>query len=596
MRQSYGKTVLVGWLVITLGAPQAFARGFGGGGGFRGGFGGGFGGGFRGGFNPGGLYSGFGGGGGIHPGGFSGGFGSAGIHPGGFGGAGFRAGGLGSGTYRGSSFGGGEFRGGNLNGVSRGSNLGGSLTGGRVTGGRSLESRPQTFNRPSYSSRFGNEARSGMGVRSNLNSGLGNRTNLGSGVGNRSNLGSGAQNRAGGNRVSLADRAGATNHSFIGNNVHIGNHAVDLAGAGYHPSYYNHGWYHGYWNGHYGGGYGWGYWAHPYYWGMGAWGLGALMYGSGYLGYYNPYYVVDDATGVYDYAQPIPVDYSAPTAAATATAAPTAQSDDAAPTSNAAEQQLDPAIAAFKKGDYDQALDLVNQAIQKTPTDSVCHEFRGLVLFARRDYQQAAATVHSVLAIGPGWDWTTLSSLYPSNDVYSQQLKSLEGFVLDHPRDGAAHFLLAYHYLTCGHVDSAVTQLQAVIRLVPQDKVAADLLKMISPPQDDDKPSPETTQPKPAPKQIDQSTLVGGWQAARDDGSKFELELTQGGTFTWKFAQADKHENFEGTYSVDGNLLVLQRKQGGALIGQISPQDDGNFNFKMLGAPPEDLGLNFGRQ
>ncbi len=266
------------------------------------------------------------------------------------------------------------------------------------------------------------------------------------------------------------------------------------------PDYYNHGWYHGYWNGHYG--YAGGYWVHPYYWGLGAWGLGALLYGCGYLSYYNPYYAVPDTTDVYDYGQPIPVDYSAQTAtAATGTeVAQNPQSDDAAPSPNPPEEQLDPAIAAFKKGDYDQALGLVDQAIQKSPADSVSHEFRALVLFARKDYKLAAATVHSVLAIGPGWDWTTLSSLYPSNDVYALELKDLESYVLDHPQDGAAHFLLAYHYLTCGHVDSAVTQLKAVARLVPNDKVAADLLKMLSSPQDGDAAPAEQPQPKPVGK------------------------------------------------------------------------------------------------
>ncbi len=592
MKRAYGKIVLVGWLMLTLGAPQAFARGFGGGfGGFRGGFGGGFGGGFAGGFRPGGLYAGFGGGGGIHAGGYYGGFGGAGIHTGGFGGGGFHTGGgFDAEGLGGSNLGGGQFRGGNLTGVSRGSNLENS----RIGANRPLENRDQTFNRPSYSSRFGNESRSGLGTRSNLGSSLGNRTNLGSGVGNRDNLASGAQNRIGGNRVSLADRGGASNHSFIGDNVNIGNRAASLAGAGYRPSFYNHGWYHGYWNGHYG--YAGGYWVRPYYWGLGAWGLGALLYGCGYLGYYNPYYALGDTNDVYNYGQPIPVDYSAQTAAATATeVSQNPQSDEAAPTPNPPEEQLDPAIAAFKKGDYDQALDLVNHGIQKSPADSVSHEFRALVLFATKDYKQAAATVHSVLAIGPGWDWTTLSSLYPSNDVYAQQLRDLESYVLDHLREGAAHFLLAYHYLTCGHVDSAVTQLKAVARLVPKDKVAADLLKMLSSPQDGDAPSAEQAQPQPAAKSIDQATLVGDWQAARDDGSKFELVLTKAGTFSWKFSQAEKHEDFGGTYSLESNLLVLQRKQGGALIGNVTPQQEGQFNFKMLGAPEGDPGLDFGK-
>ena len=91
------------------------------------------------------------------------------------------------------------------------------------------------------------------------------------------------------------------------------------------------------------------------------------------------------------------------------------------------------AVAAFKQNDYDAALDIIDKGIAQYPTDSVLHEFRGLVLFARGDYQQAAATIHSVLAIGPGWDWTTLISLYTSVAIYTDQLRALETFVREHP-------------------------------------------------------------------------------------------------------------------------------------------------------------------
>jgi Flp pilus assembly protein TadD len=67
---------------------------------------------------------------------------------------------------------------------------------------------------------------------------------------------------------------------------------------------------------------------------------------------------------------------------------------------------LNPAMVAFKEGDYATALNLVNQEIRKSPEDGVLHEFRALVLFANKDFQQAAATIHSVLAVGPGWDWS----------------------------------------------------------------------------------------------------------------------------------------------------------------------------------------------
>ena len=62
------------------------------------------------------------------------------------------------------------------------------------------------------------------------------------------------------------------------------------------------------------------------------------------------------------------------------------------------------------------------------PNDTVLHEFRGLVLFALGRYKEAAAADYAVLSAGPGWDWTTLSGLYPNVEVYTEQLRALEQY------------------------------------------------------------------------------------------------------------------------------------------------------------------------
>ena len=214
------------------------------------------------------------------------------------------------------------------------------------------------------------------------------------------------------------------------------------------------------------GGYG-GYGYRPFGWGLGGWGLGSLIYNSGYLGYSNPYYNNSyGSIGNYSYSQPIPVAYNASVVVG--------QNDP-----NSADEVLNNADAAFQQNDYDAALDIINKGIAQYPDDAVLHEFRALVLFARQDYQQAASTIHSVLAVGPGWDWTTLSSMYSSVAVYTEQLRALEAFTKANPQDAASRFLLAYHYMSCGHADAATRQLEQVVKLMPNDRVAADLLKML---------------------------------------------------------------------------------------------------------------------
>lgn len=436
-------------------------------------------------------------------------------------------------------------------------------------------------------------------------------------------------------RRSDSNQSRIVNRPFVGNTVNFNNRDFNVGSRSYQPAYYRHSGYHGYWNGNrgygsgsgyrygsrpgvsvniagfglnlgssrgygygsnygYGSGYGWGlgngygyggYGYRPLGWGLGGWGLGSLYYNSGYLGYSNPYYIDSYGSyGNYNYAQPIPVSYNSSVVIV-----------DNDP--NSAGEVLNNAVAAFRQNDYDAALDITNKGIGQYPDDSVLHEFRSLVLFARQDYQQSASTIHAVLAVGPGWDWTTLSSMYSSVAIYTEQLRALEAFTKANPQDAASRFLLAYHYMSCGHPDSAARHLQQVVKLMPNDRVAADVLKMVAAPQ----PSETAQQPpqeptRPAAQPVDPATLVGAWKAARPDGSKFDLTLTNDAKFTWSFAQKGQAaQTFGGNYSVEGNVLALERKDGGSLIAEVTPGGEAKFNFKLLGAPEDDPGLDFSK-
>jgi len=531
-----------------------------------------------------------------------------------------------------------------------------------------------------------NPGRDGNPLRNTPNLGLGNRDPIGRNLNNTLNSTNRSLNNSVGRALDNATGSRVTNFRpglngnslrglpYSGNTLRAGNQKINFAANNYRPSYNRYPWYHGYWNGgRYGGnGYGWGYgnrgygygglgygrfgyggfglagFGNPWYgggygggygyggyggygyggyyplgWGLGGWGLGSLLYGSGYLPYSNPYYggYGGNSYAVYDYSQPIPVAYASDTSVQTPIV------DDA---SGPAPTALDQAVSAFKQGNYDASLDIVDKAIQKTPSDAVLHEFRALVLFARGDYQQAASTIHSVLAVGPGWDWTTLSSLYDDVDVYTAQLRALENYTVAHPQDAAGEFLLAYHYLSAGHADAARKELEIVARLQPNDRVASDLLKMLSPKPADDAnqglaqaPQPNGSQPLPPPAPpagapaadqsgasdtapageqdpfpatgpaIDPAKLAGNWTATRNDGSSFQLQLTPDSKFTWTFQNKQAApQTFDGTYSVKGNVLTLERKEGGSMVVEVASADAQKFHFKLYGAE-DDPGLNF---
>ncbi|HZZ72653.1 MAG TPA: tetratricopeptide repeat protein [Pirellulales bacterium] len=351
-------------------------------------------------------------------------------------------------------------------------------------------------------------------------------------------------------------------------------------------------WHHGYWHGdnHH-------YWEH--YWhdhpvwaafGLTYWGWNSASYLFGLGNYYNPYYVASPGV-VYDYSQPI-VEYQQPLAAD-----PNAAVADYPPgVTQPGLDEFDQARAVFSQGDYRQALDLADKALKQMPGDALLHEFRGLCLFALGDYQQAAATLNAVLAVGPGWDWTTLSSMYPSTDLYTAQLRKLEDYVSAHPNDAASRFVLAYEYMTMGYSDPAAAQFAKVAQLVPNDGVSRQLADMLGYKGTDDSTAPDVqTEPVSTGPQLNVDQLLGAWRASGPGGATFDLTLTKDNQFTWKYSQGKKQETVSGAFAVDGDNLAMEPEQGGVMLAQITAPTRTGFNFKMVGAKDTDPPLKFVR-
>ncbi len=619
------KTLIVSLLSLTLLIPiqELFGRGRGGGGG-----GGGFGG----------AHGGGGGGGGGRP-NFGGGGGGA-SHPNFGGGGGGGGGGAGGGSR--PNFGGGGAGGGsrpNLGGGGAGGGSHPNFGGGGAGGG----SRPNFGSggagggsHPNFAGGGAGSGRPNLGPENRPNIGGGNRPNFGGGNqiggGSGSRPGFGEGNRPGfANRPETGNRPGFGNNNIgnhfgnnnFGNNVNINNNHNYAVGGGNH---WNNDWHHGYWGGGswagaagwglgYGAGYRHGYWNgyanhswyRPWYgnaavWGLGAWALGSIFYDSGYASYSNPYYV--NSGNYYDYSQPIQV-VAAPSQLATDPATGGFNQAEATPPTPPPEVQasrahLDVARDAFYAGDYVKAGSEIDLAIKDQPTDAALHEFRGLVYFAVADYSKAAGTLYAVLSAGPGWDWTTMCSLYPNVDTYTVQLRALEQYTKQHPEAADAHFVLAYQYITATHNDAAIRQLQDVARLQPSDQLTVQLIKGLggqvttqtgppAPPSAGDSSLAGNDQPPP---DIDPAKIVGHRTAKRPDGTTFTLDLTPDKKFTWAFERSGQKQEFGGTYSVDGAVLLLERNDKASMPGLVTMEANG-FNFKLFGAPEEDPGLDF---
>lgn len=614
----------------TLAATNVYARGFGGGGGFRGG-GGGFGGG---GFGGGG-YRGGGGFGGGYGGGYGGGF--RGSYGGGYGG-GYRGGYSGASAYRGGSYGGGAYRGGSgYSSASRGSysgaggsvnygsrsgsyttnrggtvdygaagaagrGAGGGAAAGGVGGVKVTTANGRTFTDAGRAGAAVGPGGNAVAGRSNVRTASGPNGEVGSvsrggvaagpnGVvagGSRGVAGVGANGAfAAGSR----GVAGAGGYGYAGGYAH-GASAYRPYGYNAYGGYHS-GWVHGYWNGN---GYGaWG-WRNPYWgaygvglgWGLAAWGYGSSLYNWGYYPYSNPYYVeqpvVVSQPVVYNYSQPID------------TAAAPVQEN----TATAATQLFDQGRDAFKGGDYNKALNFVDSALTKLPNDTTLHEFRGLCLFALERYTESAATIYAVLAVGPGWDWTTLIGLYPSVDVYTEQLRKLEAAVKGDSKSAPPRFVLAYHYLTQGHVDAAVNMLKEVVALQPTDKVSTKLLKQLDAPKSASEATASAEAPAPVAPPAGTAvpagaTITGAWAASPAQGVTINLTIKDGSAFTWKVTQSGKPTEFSGTYTFGESLLTLVQASGPPLVGHVTWTAPTHMTFRITGDGPEDPGLAFSK-
>jgi hypothetical protein len=361
----------------------------------------------------------------------------------------------------------------------------------------------QRPNWPNQPGQGGIANRNNFGDRTNVfanNSNIGNRTN----IGNQTNFNRGNQD------ININN----TNNNV--NNI-SGNHNWNGQGN------WNNNWpgAHNYWNNHYanwhqGNWNNWNY--HPAAWYGAGMATGWLASpGDAYV-YSNPFYVApaavsynasvpSDASYNYvDYSQPIvqppqqasmnygdnyaadydasaagnypPATYADPSSTQqAASAGPASGGDDAPPE---AFQRFDAARAAFKANEYRKALAEVDHAIKLLPSDATMHEFRALVLFAQGKYRDAAAGIYAVLSMGPGWTWETMNSLYATPETYTRQLRELESYCRKNPDASDGHFLLGYHYLVMNHVPEGVKQLNRFVALVPQDKLAPQLIKAFS--------------------------------------------------------------------------------------------------------------------
>jgi hypothetical protein len=89
--------------------------------------------------------------------------------------------------------------------------------------------------------------------------------------------------------------------------------------------------------------------------------------------------------------------------------------------------------------------------------------------------------------------------------------------------------------------------------------------------------------------------LAGTWNASPAQNVAISLAMDPEKGFTWKLTQGGQSRQFQGAATFDNDVLALAPPDQPPMVGTVAWTDDAHFQFKAIGAPPNDPGLTFGK-
>ncbi len=95
---------------------------------------------------------------------------------------------------------------------------------------------------------------------------------------------------------------------------------------------------------------------------------------------------------------------------------------------------------------------------------------------------------------------------------------------------------------------------------------------------------------------ISAQALNGSWKSSPAPGVTIEATLQADKHFTWKFTEGGQAKSFNGTYTLQGDNLVLTRDDDGQKMdGTVTMSGDKGFRFRLRNTDPNDPGLEFSK-
>jgi len=191
-----------------------------------------------------------------------------------------------------------------------------------------------------------------------------------------------------------------------------------------------------------------------------AWGCPPHAFRAAYVA--RPVYVARPAY----VARPV---YSVPYVQTAVVASPPPMVDDVAE-----------ARQALKQRQFDLAVRMIDQALQRSPNSSDLLQLKSLVLMLHGDFTSAAAFAHAGLSSGVLLNRPALLALVPTEAEYAQRLQMLQSKVRTSPDNADFQFLLAYHLLSAGDTQAGRTALLAARDRLPNDQLIPVLLAQLA--------------------------------------------------------------------------------------------------------------------
>lgn len=128
------------------------------------------------------------------------------------------------------------------------------------------------------------------------------------------------------------------------------------------------------------------------------------------------------------------------------------------------------AIAAFQKGNYDQALAMLNDIVAKYPQSGLGYANRGGVYFQIKKYDEAIKDYTQAIGLGSNDTLTVLNraSAYSKNGEFDKALDDCNAIIRVSPRNAVAYRVCGVAYQGKGDKERAFTNLNESVRLDPR--------------------------------------------------------------------------------------------------------------------------------